>query len=300
MPSDQEPPRIAKREPIGIEVEANETYWWCACGRSSNQPFCDGSHEGTGFEPLAFEPGESGEVWFCQCKQTSGAPLCDGSHNALSIPDEEAEITGPVIEQRTDGPLVVKNLALLSNADGDAIDTRPVMALCRCGHSGNKPFCDGSHKEAGFSSANELDDRKGKVHRYEGSGITVSFNLLTCSHAAECIRRAPEVFDSSERRWIRPEKGTEADISEVIMACPSGALAAHLDGSGETHRVGEKTIIRIAKNGPYEVRNVTLAEAEWPDGACREKFVLCRCGLSKNKPFCDGSHADENWRDGST
>ena len=66
--------------PFPVDVEAGKTYWWCACGRSRSQPFCDGSHKGTGFEPLAWVAQESGRVWFCGCKQTAGAPLCDGSH----------------------------------------------------------------------------------------------------------------------------------------------------------------------------------------------------------------------------
>jgi len=66
--------------PFPVDVEAGKTYWWCACGRSRSQPFCDGSHKGTAFQPLAWEAKESGRVWFCGCKQTAGAPLCDGSH----------------------------------------------------------------------------------------------------------------------------------------------------------------------------------------------------------------------------
>ena len=78
-----EQPAIGGRAPLPIEVKAGEEYWWCACGRSKDQPFCDGSHEGTGFEPMQFIAPESKLVFFCTCKRTKTMPLCDGSHKEL-------------------------------------------------------------------------------------------------------------------------------------------------------------------------------------------------------------------------
>jgi CDGSH-type Zn-finger protein len=75
---------IGGREPIAIEVEAGESYWWCACGRSKTQPFCDGSHKGTIFTPLEFKPEKSAKVFFCTCKRSGKMPLCDGSHKKLA------------------------------------------------------------------------------------------------------------------------------------------------------------------------------------------------------------------------
>lgn len=74
---------IAGRAPIGVEVEAGKTYYWCTCGQSTKQPFCDGSHKGSEFSPMAYKAEASGKVWFCACKQTGKAPLCDGSHKNL-------------------------------------------------------------------------------------------------------------------------------------------------------------------------------------------------------------------------
>jgi CDGSH-type Zn-finger protein len=68
--------------PIEVAVEHGKTYWWCACGRSKNQPFCDGSHKGTSFTPLKYQAVESGRQWFCVCKQTANPPLCDGTNHA--------------------------------------------------------------------------------------------------------------------------------------------------------------------------------------------------------------------------
>ncbi|KAB2642308.1 MAG: CDGSH iron-sulfur domain-containing protein [Verrucomicrobia bacterium] len=80
-----EAPIVCDTKPLALEVEAG-TYWWCACGRASDQPFCDGSHKGTGLQPVKFVATEKTTVWWCQCKQTAGAPLCDGSHKHLPKP----------------------------------------------------------------------------------------------------------------------------------------------------------------------------------------------------------------------
>ena len=74
---------IAQKSPYAVEVEAGKKYFWCACGRSQSQPFCDGSHKGTGFTPVKYEALESGRVYFCGCKHTATAPLCDGTHKRL-------------------------------------------------------------------------------------------------------------------------------------------------------------------------------------------------------------------------
>ena len=76
-------PTIAQKAPYPIEVEEGKKYFWCACGLSSKQPFCDGSHEPTDITPMAYKAEESKTLYFCGCKHTDGAPLCDGSHNAL-------------------------------------------------------------------------------------------------------------------------------------------------------------------------------------------------------------------------
>ena len=76
-------PKIAQKSPYGVQVEAGKTYFWCACGQSKNQPFCDGSHKGSSFSPVKFDATESKTVFFCGCKHTRGQPFCDGSHKAL-------------------------------------------------------------------------------------------------------------------------------------------------------------------------------------------------------------------------
>ena len=76
-------PEIGGREPIVVDVVAGETYWWCQCGRSKSQPFCDGSHKGHGFEPLEWKATRSRPMQFCTCKRTKSKPFCDDTHEEL-------------------------------------------------------------------------------------------------------------------------------------------------------------------------------------------------------------------------
>jgi CDGSH-type Zn-finger protein len=76
-------PVVAQKAPYSTTVEAGKSYWWCSCGRSSKQPFCDGSHKGTGLAPTEYKADKSGTVWFCGCKSSKAGVMCDGSHKAL-------------------------------------------------------------------------------------------------------------------------------------------------------------------------------------------------------------------------
>jgi CDGSH-type Zn-finger protein len=79
--SDQ--PTIAAKAPIKVTLQAGHDYWFCACGKSASQPFCDGSHKGTAFGPKKFTAEKDGDSWLCQCKQTGNSPFCDGTHKTL-------------------------------------------------------------------------------------------------------------------------------------------------------------------------------------------------------------------------
>lgn len=76
-------PVVAGKDGISVALEADQSYWWCACGRSKNQPWCDGSHAGTDFQPMEFKVETAGNYFLCACKHTASAPFCDSAHELL-------------------------------------------------------------------------------------------------------------------------------------------------------------------------------------------------------------------------
>ena len=195
----------------------------------------------------------------------------------------------PTITPAENGPYMVKDLPAFSNRKGP-VETKPQMALCRCGGSQNKPFCDGTHSTNGFSSE-KLEGRvEDKRDDYAGDKITIHDNRGTCAHAGKCTDGSPSVFKLKEEPWIDPNAAGTDDVIATIRKCPSGALSYTFKGLEHRDRDGSPSIF-IAPNGPYVVTGgPELAGAERGEGASTEHYTLCRCGGSKNKPFCDGTH----------
>lgn len=201
----------------------------------------------------------------------------------------------PKIEERENGPLVVTGAASMSGVTGK-VEIKPVMALCRCGASKNKPFCDGSHNAIGFESRAGTPAGRDRVITYEGNEATVNYNPMLCSHAAECGRLASNIFNPANKPWVQPDKGTVEEVEAAISACPSGALSLATD-QGPDHRYADRAQIVVERNGPYWIKDIAAPTDARAAGAADGKYVLCRCGLSGNKPYCDGSHRDAKWDD---
>ncbi|MGD9489247.1 MAG: CDGSH iron-sulfur domain-containing protein [Calditrichaceae bacterium] len=202
----------------------------------------------------------------------------------------------PVITPTPDGPYLVKDLKTFANQKG-SIETSKNMALCRCGGSANKPFCDGSHKKIGFSSA-KLEGRvEDKRDNYRGKKITIHDNRGICAHAGRCTDGLTSVFHLKEEPWIHPDAADPEKIIATIEKCPSGALSFSVSDVEHPDRRGEPAIF-VAPNGPYVVSGgPDLANTPRGEGASKEHFTMCRCGGSKNKPFCDGTHWHINFKD---
>lgn len=206
----------------------------------------------------------------------------------------------PKILPADNGPLIVENPPALTGADDVDTDGKTKVALCRCGASSNKPFCDGAHAKIDFDSTPDHARIRNKPINYTGDvggvEVTISYTPVLCTHAAQCQARAKEVFNPNEKPWIRPENGKLESILEVIAACPSGALRVAVENVPPQHLTDGDVSISVEKNGPYHIKNVAIDADFNGVGASRTKYSLCRCGLSKNKPFCDGSHY-KNWTD---
>lgn len=132
-----------------------------------------------------------------------------------------------------------------------------------------------------------------KGRKYTAEGIVVYYQPRLCIHAAECVRGIPTVFDTQKRPWIQPEYATPDQIAEVVQRCPSGALQfERLDG-GELEPTPAFVEIRAVENGPLYVRApLNFQDASGAVIYQGNRAALCRCGASKNKPFCDNSHRE--------
>ncbi|HLY05702.1 MAG TPA: CDGSH iron-sulfur domain-containing protein [Rhizomicrobium sp.] len=131
-----EKPRIARPKGFYFEVKAGQRYFWCACGRSANQPFCDGSHAGTGFSPVLFEATRDEDVIFCGCKHTGTRPFCDGTHNDLpgamlpDDPDSAANKAVSAVPHGTDAMVRLDGACYLFSTSRAGLTRRGTLAYC--------------------------------------------------------------------------------------------------------------------------------------------------------------------------
>jgi CDGSH-type Zn-finger protein/uncharacterized Fe-S cluster protein YjdI len=133
---------------------------------------------------------------------------------------------------------------------------------------------------------------------YRSEKITVSFDLQRCIHARECVRGLPEVFDTEKRPWIQPDRSRPDRVAGVVMRCPTGALQFERRDGGAEERVTSKNIVTVAANGPLYVRgDISITDSTGTVVLEDTRIALCRCGESRNKPFCDNSHKQANFRD---
>jgi CDGSH-type Zn-finger protein len=190
-----------------------------------------------------------------------------------------------------------KEIPNICNSKGGPCLTIPGVALCRCGGSGNKPFCDGTHGKIGFSDKKETDGSLDKRTDYVGKGITIHDNRGTCAHAAHCTDTLPSVFKLKKEPWIDPDGAPVKEIIGTVKKCPSGALSHSVDGV-EHRDQDREPMVTVTKDGPYAITGgIELIDQPRGEGASTEHYTLCRCGGSKNKPFCDGTHWHIGFKD---
>jgi len=131
----------------------------------------------------------------------------------------------------------------------------------------------------------------GKEHEYVAPEITVRYNATRCIHAEECVRGLPAVFDKSRRPWIMPGAVAPDRLAEIIERCPTGALHFDRTDGAAGERIPERNSIGVVANGPLYVRgNIDVSKPDRSTIVVDTRIALCRCGASKNKPFCDNSH----------
>ena len=183
------------------------------------------------------------------------------------------------------GPLKISGEAVSVHYCGEALESPAGkdVYLCRCGESSNAPYCDGSHSRTGFVGASEPGEKK-EIRVWEGRTIKTYFNSNTCMHVFLC-----KPLKELRQRELDGDDSAAEEIARVVRTCPSGALSfeakdvstpSPIDGPDVDIMEGGEVRIQV----PFEI-NAELQERQAEDRA-----TLCRCGQSKNKPFCDGTH----------
>ena len=191
------------------------------------------------------------------------------------------------------GPLLVDGARSINRMrDGESIEASSPAALCRCGGSQNKPFCDGTHARNGFSDAKDADRVPDQRDSYtSGDGrIVIHDNRGLCAHAGVCTDALARVFRLRTEPFVDPDGATAEEIAAVIDRCPSGALSYTLDGVA-ADETDSAPSIGFAPGGPLVLRGgVELVDIDLPTDGLGDQCALCRCGASQNKPFCSGAH----------
>ena len=205
-------------------------------------------------------------------------------------------MTEPKVKTTPDGPLVVQNLESITEANGNIFPIeKKTTALCRCGKSKSKPFCDGTHGKIGWKDEKPEGRQPRKVDRYIGKEITIHDNRGICAHVGFCTDGLPKVFRMGVEPWIDPDAETIEKVIETVKRCPSGALSYSIDGV-KYDSFSTSPRVQITRDGPcFVTGNIQLEDADQPES--HEHYALCRCGNSKNKPFCDGQHWYAKFRD---
>ncbi len=181
---------------------------------------------------------------------------------------------------------------------------RKTYALCRCGQTGTPPYCNGSHASAGFNGTETADrapfSKRCKV--LEGPSLTLYDRQDICARTGHCQQRTGA--------WTLVKHSDEADKREeaigVVNSCPSGRLVVRDKETGEALEMPLEKEIAVIQHphrgvsGPLWVRGgISIVSADGEQYETRNRVTLCRCGASKVKPFCDGSHINVGFRDGS-
>jgi CDGSH-type Zn-finger protein len=168
--------------------------------------------------------------------------------------------------------------------------------LCRCGHSEHKPFCDNTHARVGFdgSETAPTTPSAARARRFVGTTITMTDDSVLCMHGGFCGNHAEKVWQMMDRT---DDTRVRFALMQMVERCPSGKLGYEVDGRPIEPDLPEA--ISVTKDGPYWVTGgIPIAMSNGQTLEVRNRVTLCRCGQSKNKPLCDGTHVEVEFREG--
>lgn len=199
-----------------------------------------------------------------------------------------------------DVPLVSREIILsedgdkLSWATGVALEqpSKSPYALCRCGASSNKPFCDGTHTTIDFDGTENAptDTFSERAERYEGPGMTLLDDKASCIHAGFCGAGGTYIWSLMEKT---DDAGTRALAMAMTERCPSGRLLYEAPGASAPVEPSMPMQVVLIPDGPiWLTGGIPVERSDGEPFETRTRTTLCRCGASKTRPLCDGAHAD--------
>ena len=232
---------------------------------------------------------------------------------ARPTPDRPAPVA-PALQVKENGPYIVSGSAplrriraVVSEQDEPMtwqtygqIESRPVVALCRCGGSQTKPFCDGTHAAIGFdgSETAPVDTYDERATTFEGTRIVMRDDRGICENAGFCGNHVTNVWEMMEGS-ATDDTIVRAQVMSMIEHCPSGALTFRLEPDGDDVEPELVTGIGVVEDGPlYVTGGLAVERSDGLPFESRNRMTLCRCGASGSKPLCDGSHASSGFSDG--
>jgi len=134
-------------------------------------------------------------------------------------------------------------------------------------------------------------ENKEIVKEYSNGEITILWKPKTCIHAAECVKRLPNVYKPKEKPWINLENATTEELKVQVEACPSGALSYRMNNEEDKEEIHTETVVEVMENGPLLVfGTLHITNSDGTKEVKNKTTAFCRCGASANKPYCDGVH----------
>lgn len=207
---------------------------------------------------------------------------------------------------RVEGDVKLLRSAPVETEYGEPVDweygpefaTRDGMELCRCGKSENKPFCDSTHERIDFAGTETAENVPTRERRetFEGDGVVMTDDFGFCTHAGFCGDRFTKV-------WMMIDETSDPEVRarliDMVEKCPSGRLGYQIPPDPGDREPGFEPSIGVEPNGPLWIRGgiPVVSEADGTEWEVRNRVTLCRCGRSRNKPFCDGTHRVNGFTD---
>jgi CDGSH-type Zn-finger protein len=228
--------------------------------------------------------------------ERKGVPMDESAQRIDVVPNGPYLVYGqvPVTRKRA---VLSEHQEPLTWQTTDRLRTGDMIALCRCGGSAQKPYCDGTHRKIAFegTEAAPTGTYDQRVRTYRGTGVTVRDDRSICEHAGFCGNRLSNVWKMVEDT---SDSVARSQMMSKIERCPSGALTYRVDEDGQDIEPDLALGVGVVNDGPYFVSGgLSVTRADGQPFESRNRMTLCRCGQSANKPLCDGTHKEVGFRD---